>query len=488
MNKELFFILFHGKVLYDGKIKRETANYILVAESTIEQFTNSFCDRLFLDITNPTTVKNTIKGLYTVIVFDKKHNNLYIYQDDFSYFSHLYYLLDEDSIFCSLSLNTLITLRDQLEQCTQKYSLNSNVIREFLYSGFICGEETLLSEVHKLPVLCSAIYQKGRISIFKSIKGNGYLSENYLEVFEKKLLLAAGSPQTTKSITLSTGFDSNLILAVLNKHGFTVTAFTGIGTSDKEYNMADEICKQYNNVTHQKVSVADGLLDKYPEIVLSNEGALYERGIFLHYHLANVFSKMHIESVISGDGCDQVVSSNFLYEVTEHKHIGEVPHNPWETNPFEMLSYVVLKKSGMFLRKLEIVPIFPYLDEDFISVANNVRTLNGINKSYHKSQVLSYVKPEVAGKLIRKGGATEMAALFSEGNELARYKRVVEKCKLYSFFPPQPDRYGKVENECDDVLKVLYLLIFEKLYTSEKYRACLTRNADVPTLSSIIEN
>lgn len=466
MKNKLYLKIDNGQLSYRANNVVETDLYIALFECLDAAIDKKICDVIYASRHDPQGMGKIISGLYTMVLFDKSDKAVYMFADPFGYIVPLYYFYSDDCFVCSVSLRELLC-----DIKTEIY-MNTNALPEFLYSGFICGKETLLQDVYKLPVLHWAIYSSGKIDLH-SYSPSWYKAEeaeSYEDLFVRAVLRCVHQVNSA-DITLSGGYDSNFILYALKRCGISVNAYTGGGiVGVDESTIAAQICALYQDTVLHITKVTSDTLQWYPHIVLQNEGALYERGIFMHYLLARQLGRDGVQCIISGDGADQVLSMNFAFTETEYQNVGKVPHNPWETNPFEMLSYIALKKTGCFLHQYAIKPQFPYLDRDFINHAIAVKNINGTNKDYHKAQLRNIISPQVYRLLNRNGGSTNLKPLFDGQESFEKYKRLVQASSFFSVLPLQPNRYGYEENEYDTVLKLLYVMIFEKLFVDKKYR------------------
>lgn len=469
-DRNIYLKLNNGLLDYSANQIIETQSYVALIDCGEGIIDKSVCDAIYMNKEDPQLVNQKINGLYTVVLFDKINNDIYMFQDEFGYLVPLYFYYTDESFVCSMSLRKLIPNIEGI------VAINRNAVTEFLYSGFICGKETLVDNIFKLPVLYCAKYSCGKINFNKytPIWYKSVVANDYEELFSHAILDSL-SGKTEANITLSGGYDSNFILHVLKRVGFSINAYTGGGVVGiDESVVAADICSIYKDVTLHVVKVDSQTLEDYPKIVLLNEGVLYERGIFMHYLLAQCLKNDRVNSIICGDGADQVLSKNFVFGVSEYENVGSVDHNPWETNPYEMLSYIALKKTGCFLHHYGITPKFPYLNRDFINHANTVKEINGTSKDYHKLKLKEIINPNIYELLNRNGGSTNLKPLFNDKSRFDKYKAIAQASTYYKMLPPQPNRYGEEENQYDAVLKVLYIMIFEKLFVDKKYaKACL---------------
>ncbi len=90
--------------------------------------------------------------------------------------------------------------------------------------------------------------------------------------------------------------------------------------------------------------------------------------------------------------------------------------------------------------------------------------------------------------LNRNGGSTNLKPLFKNRDVFYKYKIIAEESHFYKQFPSQPNRYGVEENEYDKVLKILYLIIFEKLFTNSQYRSALANGKINISLDKLLES
>lgn len=406
-----------------------------------------------------------IHGMYTVLIFDKERKELIIFQDMLSSPLSLYYTKYKGKFFFSTSLKLL------LKSSSKPRALNDSILDLFLLYGFVPESQTLIKDIYKLKpgYLLAMNVTDGSIS-FSKIKywkrdfDENYAKEKYVNTF--KMIINDIIKQLQKiNVAHSQGYDSNYIVyTIKNMCDRCLNAFSVGGIKGKdESKIASKICDFYDNVNFCKGVVGPHTFKCLPDIVWILEGAVYEKGIFLMYELGKLLEKTGETNIIIGEGADEVGNINFF-----NTKYTEPQNYTWKGNPFEVVSYRILKKSSM-LNAFSIDVIRPYLYQDFIHLAKGLRNINLENKYYHKDTINQLLKPQVRNLIRRKGGSTYVCALFDENNTLEQLFAFIQNSKFLKRKLRVFDNFDSREEKIDYYISLLYIFIFNDLFITGKY-------------------
>ena len=374
-----------------------------------------------------------------------------------------YLALESDRLYIS---DSLLRIKSVLHR---RFSLNVQVLPYFFYNGFLPGEHTLVKGIYKLPPKKRIIAEKGSVRMednemaLPETRGDGQPAE---ELYDETMRSAVSRslPDAEKyTVALSGGFDSNYLLYMIKKikprariDCFSVGGTVGVD----ETKTAEKISKMYEDTAFFSTLVSSDTLRHLDEIVYRLEGSVYERGIFLQYELAKMLHEHHCTHLICGECADQV-----FHPKTYSPTPGDTFLFGYADTPYEMASYVVLKKSAEMLRSFGIRGIYPYLDEAVIKLGYLTRTENGDNKAFHRAQCERRLPSSVYGLLKKIGGSTELLPLMDEGTD---YEGLCRDSRYYDPSFRYTEKYSKKEAVMDYYLSLKYIESFERQFCDDE--------------------
>ena len=401
-------------------------------------------------------------GPFLLLVYVKADRRLVIRQSFFGSPVNLWLAENDDAFVLSDSLRLL---RRELHR---RFTFNTQVLPQFLYNGFVKGSGTLIRHIGKLPPSCLLRLSRDGISfapdrpVFAPYSGDLSLEERYCELVRAAVERAAGSPSEACHITLSAGFDSNCILWHIRRlfpekpvKAYSVGGIRGVD----ETGTAKKIASYYGNVSFSSSLVTAETLTHMDEIVSRLEGSVYERGIFLQYELGRLLTGSGCQRIICGECADQVFHSRLFDKAPEDTFFFDYSHHP-----YEMASYVVLRKNITMMRSMGVAVEYPFLDSELLRLGYDTRGMNGATKEFHKAMCRRLLPENVMALVSKQGGTTDMAALFDDKTDYARQAR------KFRFYDPGFEitrRFPPDEARRDYYLTLAYLESFCKQFTDE---------------------
>lgn len=454
-------------------------------------------------------ITEQIHGNYILLIYDRRKKELWVFQDRTTSPLTLYYTLRDNKVYLGTSLKWL------LKESGIDRRFNERVFEEFFLNGFVYGKETLLENVYKIHAFTSlAIRANGVEEIPAKYPIHDMTKGEALDKWEKTLSDAIGECYADKdeiNIPLSSGYDSNYIAHIASESGSKpINAYSIGGKHGKnELPVVKENVSAYRHIRLNTALTDESTLLNLPDIVWRLEGAVYEVGIFLQYELARMVSKSGKNCLICGECADQVMNQYYLDEqrIFIHKSKESPLHYEFSEYPYIFGSYLILKKNGILSNSFGIETEYPFLDDEFVSVAHALRNINKKDKRIHVAICQERLPDTVVNNISKIGGATDVHSLFGSKEELERFVSGIEKSAFYQKYAYAFKRVSHTEkqrqtgirkvkttvrNMLMDILHLqvearrqsayyfeemklreylccAYLMIFEKLFISGKY-------------------
>lgn len=384
---------------------------------------------------------------------------LIVWSDFFGTSLTTYLAVEEDKLYIS---DSLVQMKKSLKR---KAELNVDMLLHFFYNGFLPGTHTLIKGIYKLPPKKRVIVQGGSVRLedvviqFEdSCKDKKHIEEIYESAMRGAVSNMLPNGQEY-NVALSGGFDSNLLLYLIKKEkpdAKTACYCVGGSMGVDETENAAAIANMYENISFSKTSVTPDTLKHLDEIVYRLEGSVYERGIFLQYELARMLHERKCTHLICGECADQVFHEKSYNLAPEDRFL-----YGYDETPYEMASYVVLKKSAVMLRSFGIQGIYPYLDESVIRLGYMTRKENRDNKEFHKNQCKRLLPKLIFQQLKKIGGSTELKALTDLQTD---YEKLCKACMYYDPEFRYTEKYPREEAVLDYYLSLKYIESFERQF------------------------
>ena len=488
---------------YISNLEKLKAEYGITCEDDVD-----IVEKLY-SLKNTEFVKE-LEGIFSVVIFDSKIGRGYIFQDRRGYNLPFYYSNNKNHFIFSTSLKML------LKNSSFKREFNIDAAKAFVYNKkTIPDKETLLKDVYKLlprelltfdlnscsvettrierasgSVLPAQAEGKQIDSVRNSVRG----------IFSKLI-------KKDVATTLSSGFDTNLILHILKEQtDAKVKAFTLGGRKINEVPAAQEIVNTgYSGVKHVVKIIDENALDSLPDIIWRLEGYVYERGLTLQYELAKLLSSEGYTSVFLGECANQIVAcstgqENKLKKFIKMSFIGDFYYTfikkkepPMTSVENRFLSSLynrnlkpgyynteidyILKKSGIMLNSFGIEGLYPFLGEHVCILFKTLKAINAKRNLFsardpygdYTSIVKEEVGPVIAAHLEKIGGSTDIGYAFDTKFNLIKkifdsslIKEILNS-KQIKKISRHPERYRLV------ILHLLYLFLFNELFISSKF-------------------
>ena len=328
------------------------------------------------------------------------------------------------------------------------------MLGDFLTNGFIYGNETLLENVNKIDAFKGLHIQNDLIEQFSveySLKE--YSQAEALGKWKETLIEAIRNCFNGKdeiSLPLSSGYDSNFIAYVANTYeNKPINAFSvGGKTGKNEIPIVKDNASSYRNLSLFTALTDENSLERFPDIVWRLEGSVYESGIFLQYELAKLVSGHRIHDLICGECADQIMNMYYLDQSRINTNKGIEPvYYEFSEYPYIFGSYLILKKNGILANSFDIDTEYPYLNDEFVSVANALRNINQKDKRIHVATCRELLPEKVVKNMSKIGGSTEVQSLFGNADEAERFISRVESSGFYKEHKDVFEKYSQAVKE-----------------------------------------
>ncbi|MCZ8522523.1 MULTISPECIES: asparagine synthase-related protein [Paenibacillus] len=270
-----------------------------------------------------------LDGFFTILIYDKNINKVFVIQDQHTSLNHLYYYHDNESLFLSTDVKELFRRTKVVPK------VNKDILPTYLHYAFVPGNQTLFDNIYKLPTetLLEYTYQTNSLALLPNyiMQEKATLNEidtekKLVELFDEVLLSRIEEIDTKQfAVMFSGGYDSNFLLSRLLKYKpeSEIKLFSYGSTSTKsEIHNIRRIIDIYKNLgyklTLHDYTVKAEDIHNLPKMMFSLGEPISEPGVIFQASLAEVLKENNIDVVIGGDANDQVYDRKLYYEMV-HK-------------------------------------------------------------------------------------------------------------------------------------------------------------------------
>lgn len=259
------------------------------------------------------TFINKLNGMFSIGIYDKQEQILYIFRDRIG-IKPLYYYWDGENFAFASEIKSLL----QVKQIREDKQLNNFAIYEFLHLGYIPEPNTIYSNIRKFPNgQIGIVSQNGfRLESYWDIEGS--IRRNLISDFQEakerlhNLIKSSVSMSLLSDVPfgtfLSGGTDSSLLTAIVAKtHTQKLNTFS-IGFEDPQFDESKYAKKiaEYLGTNHQEYIVSEtdakniilDMLDFYDEPFADSSA--------IPTMILSKFAKQSVGMVLSGDGGDEL--------------------------------------------------------------------------------------------------------------------------------------------------------------------------------------
>ncbi|NCO54708.1 MAG: asparagine synthase (glutamine-hydrolyzing) [Bacteroidetes bacterium CG02_land_8_20_14_3_00_31_25] len=305
---EQYAIVFNGE-FYDYQIHRkklEQKGYKFKSQSDTEVLLNLYIDK-------GETFLNEINGCFSLAIYNKKDESLFIARDRYG-IKPLVYYADNDKIIFASEIKAILPFG-----ITK--SLNNEALQLYLYFNYIPAPLTIFEKVNKLLPghFIKVVKNKSdsyRIEIkqYYSIKNqvnNDFKIDDAVGEF-RNLLESSVKKRLISDVPLGTflsgGIDSSIITAIASKHTTKLNTFSVGFKEDKFYdetNSAQIIANKFNT-NHTVFSLSrNDLLNEVTNVLDYLDEPFADSSAIAVSALSRL-TKQNVTVALSGDGADEL--------------------------------------------------------------------------------------------------------------------------------------------------------------------------------------
>jgi asparagine synthase (glutamine-hydrolysing) len=262
-----------------------------------------------------------LRGMFAFAIWDRVRHTLFAARDRLG-IKPFYYCIHQHTFLFGSEIKALLAYPGMRQE------FNRESLPEYLAFGYIAGEETLFSGIHKLPpghlLEMNSGGQPGirqywdlPIADDSPARPRQYYVERYRELLEDAVSSHLMS-DVPLGVFLSGGLDSSAIAALTaRRRGAEIQTFA-VGYAEQEFSelpYARIVSEHIGSRHHEVLVTREQFFDTLPDVIWhEDEPACWTSSVAL-YHLAGL-AREHVTVVLTGEGSDETLAGYTRYAWT----------------------------------------------------------------------------------------------------------------------------------------------------------------------------
>jgi asparagine synthase (glutamine-hydrolysing) len=262
-----------------------------------------------------------LRGMFAFTIWDKPRNLIFAARDRLG-IKPFYYCLQDGAFVFGSEIKALLSYPGV------RASFNRHVLAEYLAFGYVSGEETFFSGIHKLPAGHTLeLIENGRPTIRRywelsvaddpAPRPRSYYVSRYRELLEDAVSSHLMS-DVPLGVFLSGGLDSSAVAALTAKIRREPIQTFSVGYGEAAYSELPyaRIVSEHIGSQHHEVQVSRRqFFDSLPEVIWHEDEPVCWPSSVALYHLAKL-SREHVTVVLTGEGSDETLAGYTRYAWT----------------------------------------------------------------------------------------------------------------------------------------------------------------------------
>lgn len=316
-NKDIV-VMFNGEIYNFMELRREleAKGHTFATNSDTEVIVHGYEEY-------GTDVFNRLRGMFAILIYDKKEGSL-IGARDFFGIKPFYYYKDENTFMAGSEIKSF------LSHPNFKKELNKKVLSLYLCYGTNHMEETFFKSTKKLLPGHFLIFKDGELKVKQYSKLTYEKQDNTYGYYEKLVKETLESSVEYHKISdvevgsyLSGGVDSSYVVSVAKPNKTFTVGFDGKGFSEIEY--AKGLSDHFGVEHYSKTISGDEFFDILPTVQYHLDEPSANVSAVPLYFLSKL-ARTKVKVVLSGEGADEMFGGYNEYNVQgAAKHYLRIP-------------------------------------------------------------------------------------------------------------------------------------------------------------------
>jgi len=249
-----------------------------------------------------TNIFSMLDGMFALAIYDKKKKQIILARDRIGK-KPLYYSINNKELIFSSEIKSLL----EAEVSNQ---ISKEIMLKTIMSRFSPGNDTVFSDIKKLPPSSYGIFSKGELKIFNYWSLPNLNEEkdpdlNQLDEILEKSIEKRLISDVPVGVLLSGGLDSSAIVSYMSRKVDKVKTFSVGFTEGLDESKYSRLVSEHFGTDHKEIMLDRDILSYLPQVVYHMDEPISDPAALPTYVLSEEISK-HVKVALSGEGGDEI--------------------------------------------------------------------------------------------------------------------------------------------------------------------------------------
>lgn len=249
-----------------------------------------------------TDIFSMLDGMFALAIYDKKKKQIILARDRIGK-KPLYYSIKNKELIFSSEIKSLL----EAEVSNQ---ISKDIMLKTIMSRFSPGNDTVFSDIKKLPPSSYGIFSKGelKISNYWSLPNLNEEKDpdlNQLDEILEKSVEKRLISDVPVGVLLSGGLDSSAIVSYMSRKVDKIKTFSVGFTEGLDESRYSRLVSEHFSTDHKEIMLDRDILSYLPQVVYHMDEPISDPAALPTYILSEEISK-HVKVALSGEGGDEV--------------------------------------------------------------------------------------------------------------------------------------------------------------------------------------
>lgn len=249
-----------------------------------------------------TNIFSMLDGMFALAIYDKKKKQIILARDRIGK-KPLYYSIKNKELIFSSEIKSLL----EAEVSNQ---ISKEVMLKTIMSRFSPGNDTVFSDIKKLPPSSYGIFSKGELKISNYWSLPNLSEDNDPDLSKLDELLEKSIEKRLVSdvpvgVLLSGGLDSSTIVSYMSRKVDKVKTFSVGFTEGLDESKYSRLVSEHFSTDHKEIMLDRDILSYLPQVVYHMDEPISDPAALPTYVLSEEISK-HVKVALSGEGGDEI--------------------------------------------------------------------------------------------------------------------------------------------------------------------------------------
>lgn len=308
-------IVFNGEIYNFHDLRRQLCEYPFVSNTDTEVILAAYQKWGIQCI-------DRFNGMFAIALFDREEETLYLARDRLGK-KPLYYNLSPDGIVFASELKPLMKMPGFSK------TIRSEVLSRYLYKQYICSPDSIFEDVYKVEPGMLVTFKKGKLhtqkywnvaDVYKKCQRDPVNDYEQAKTELENLLVKAVQRRMIADVPLgaflSGGYDSSLVVSLMQEQSIKPIQTFSIGFDEPEYNEAPyaKAVAEYLGTDHTELYITEADMCRLLDDTSYFFDEPFADSSLIPTMIVSKLARENVTVALSGDGGDELFCGYTKYD------------------------------------------------------------------------------------------------------------------------------------------------------------------------------